>query len=219
MNIYLVAEGKTEAIIYGCWVPFVNKTLKPVHSITEVDHNCLLIISAKGYPDYLRIIADAISDIQSTKLFQRLVIVADSENLTKEEKLAEIHEFLNQHTCTSEVKVVIQHFCIETWALANRKIIRSNTSSLRLRSFKIIHDVRMLDPELLPPNPSLGLTRVKFAALYLKVALNDRNKKLTYIKSKPTPLLNHSYFEQVKSRYEETSHIKSFTDFLSAFIY
>jgi hypothetical protein len=217
MNIYLITEGKTEAVIYECWVPFLNNSIVPVFNINDVVENNMLIVSAKGYPDYFQIISDAIDDINATNLFDRLVIVIDSEEMTKEEKFQEIINFTNQFSCSCEIKIIVQHFCVETWALANRKIIRKNTKSSRLRAFKKIHNVLILDPELLPANKDLELSRAKFAELYLKVALNDRYKQLTYTKSRPIPLLNQSYYEQVKNRFEQTSHIPSFEDFLHAF--
>lgn len=217
MNIYVVTEGKVEAIVYRCWIPLVNPILSPIDYISDVETNNFLIYSSKGYPYYFDTISDAIRDINLGKCFDRLVVTVDSEDYTKQEKYNEINSYLEEKDCSVEVIIVIQHFCIETWALGNRKIIRTNTNSRKLKEYKKLHNVRNNDPELLPPKPDEGLTRAKFAEKYLRVALNDKFRNLTYSKRNPRALVDEKYFVQVKNRYEETSHISSFNDFLNAF--
>ena len=172
-----------------------------------------------GYPYYFDVIENAILDINQIQRFDRLVISVDSEEMTKQEKYNEISTFLSGKTCIAEMRIVIQHFCFETWALGNRKVIRPNPSLNQLREYKNLFDVRVNDPELLPPKPDEGLNRAKFAEKYLRLALNDKFRNLTYTKSNPQALVHEKYFAQVKSRFEETDHITSFGDFFNAFVY
>jgi hypothetical protein len=218
MNIYVVTEGKTEAIVYKCWIPFVNDKLISIDHLSELSANNIYIVSAKGYPDYFNIIANAIEDVNTINAFDRLVISVDSEDLTREEKINELREFVAPKWCRVEVRIVIQHFCFETWALGNRKIVRPNTTSVRLREYCRLFNVRSNDPELLPAKSDEELNRSQFAKKYLRTALNDKFKNLTYSTGDPQALLHEKYFVQIEKRLKETQHIASFQDFLSAFV-
>ena len=135
MNIYLVVEGRVgEKLVYGYWVPLVNQSLKVVDSIEDVTEDCLYIISGGGYPNYFEVISAAIEDVTSGGLFNRLVIAIDSEEMTYEDKRTEIQSFVDVHNIQFDCRIVIQHFCLETWALGNRVIITRNPRNSRIRS-------------------------------------------------------------------------------------
>lgn len=218
MNIYVVTEGKVEAIVYRCWIPLVNPNLCPIDHITELHNNNFYIVSAMGYPHYFAVIGNAISDVNQIRRFDRLVISVDSEDMTKQDKYDEINTFVSQRDCTATTRIVVQHFCFETWALGNRRIIRPNPASDKLGEYKRLFDVRVNDPELLPPKADENLNRAQFAEKYLRLALNDKFRSLTYTKRNPQALVNDKYFAQVKNRLADTSHIASFGDFLNAFV-
>ncbi|NHZ71644.1 MAG: hypothetical protein GWP17_00960 [Aquificales bacterium] len=218
MNVYVVTEGQVETAVYKQWIPFINPNLSLVDRIDDVKDDRFYVISANGYPQYFKIIENAIADINHLKVFDRLVICVDSEDMTKHDKFDEIDEFVRDKQCAAQIRIVIQHFSIEAWALGNRKIIRSNPASRRLREYKRLHNVGKEDPELLPPNHEEDLNRAQFAERYLRFALNDRFRNLTYTKKNPDVLLHEKYFEQLKNRLEQTGHIASFYDFLQAFV-
>jgi hypothetical protein len=218
MNLYVVTEGKVESTVYRHWIPFVNPSLVQIDSVVEVRENNFYMISGLGYPGYLNIIENAILDINNIGKFDRLVISVDSENKTKQEKHDEIATFVLHKTCAADIRIVVQHFCFETWALGNRRIVRPHLSSSRLREYKRLFDVRSRDPELLPHKPDENLNRAQFAEKYLHLALNDRFRNLTYTKSNPQAVVHDKYFEQVKNRLQDTGHIASFDDFLRAFV-
>lgn len=218
MNIYIVTEGRTEQKIYESWIPLINANLTRVDQIEDVTINNFFLITGGGYPGYFEIIEMAISDVNNHMAFDRLVISVDSEDMAQREKYDEIEDFLSTLDCRIEIRIVVQHFCIEAWGLGNRRIIRHNTQSSKLRSYRNIYDVRTNDPEHLPANLDEGSNRAQFAEKYLRAALNDRYRNLTYTKSNPLPLLQASYFEQVRNRFYQTRHISSFENFLNAFI-
>ena len=87
----------------------------------------------------------------------------------------------------------------------------------KLIQYKKFYNIRSADPELLPPYELEELNRAQFAEIYLRSALNDKFRNLTYSKRNPNALLNPKYFLRVKERFEQTGHIKSFDDFLTAF--
>ncbi len=218
MNIYVVTEGDAEEKIYKCWIPFVNPALSPVDRIDDVAYNHFYLISGRGYPQYFEIIKEAIEDINQFTMFDRLVISVDSEEMNKTDKYTEVMEFISNHQCRVEIRIIIQHFCFETWGLGNRRIMRINPQTPRLRKYKALYDVRSDDPELLPGNPDEELSRSQFALKYLRAAINDRYRNLTYTKRNPTTVRNIRYFEQVRNRLIQTGHIPSFNEFLTAFV-
>lgn len=218
MNIYVVTEGKAESIIFKTWIPEVNPALTLISSLADVNQNNFFIFSARGYPAIFSAIENAIEDMQNFPQFDRLVISVDSEELTKQERLDEMNSFLDEKAFNSDVRVVIQHFCIEAWALGNRRIIRKHSINERLRSYRKFFDVRQNDPELLPNHPKEELTKAQFAKKYLKLVLNDRRKSLSYSEGSPYPVTETYYFQEIKRRHLNTGHINSFSDFLAAFI-
>jgi len=218
MNLYIVVEGEVgEKYLYQNWVPLVNPNLKYVPHISVIEENNFSIISGGGFPNYFDVIESAIEDVNLYNTINRLVIAIDSEDLSYSDKLNEMTEYLSQFKCKAETKIIIQHFCLETWALGNRQIVRPNPRSQKLIQYKRFYNVRSADPELLPPYELEELNRAQFAEIYLRKALNDKFKNLTYSKRNPKALLNPKYFKRVKERYEQTGHIKSFDDFLTAF--
>lgn len=217
MNIYVVTEGKAEKIVFEHWIPMVNPSLSYIERIDDLTNNNFYVVSGNGYPYYYEIIEDAIQDVNQIG-FDRLVVSLDSEEMTKQDKYTEANEFISQKYCVADIRIVVQHYCFETWALGNRRLIRTNPSLPKLREYMRFFDIKLADPELLPGKPDEELNRAQLSEKYLRCALNDRHRNLTYSKSNPQYLLHPTYFTQVKSRLSDTGHIASFDDFLKAFV-
>lgn len=215
MNFYVVVEGKGEKIIYRKWIKYINPTLRIVDSIDKVTNNNVYIISGNGYPSYFDIISNAIEDVSTLNCFDLLVVSVDSEKMTYMEKYHEIKTFIDQKNKNINYKIIIQHFCIETWALGNKIIIPRNPQSKIIRNYIQFYDVLLNDPENLPPYKNLN--RAQFAYSYLHAILNDRYRNLTYHKTTPEVITNHKFFNRIKSRYLESNHISSFKGLLDAF--
>ena len=219
MNIYVVVEGEVgERYVYEKWIPFVNPEMSRVATIFDIANNHFAIIAGGGYPNYFDVIAAAIEDVNSVGNIDRLVIAIDSEEMSFEGKYDEVSEFIRDKLCSSPIFIVIQHFCLETWALGNKRVGPRNPLSPIVRKYKTVFNVLERDPELLPPYLPEGLNRSQFAERYLRAMLNDRYRNLTYAKRNPTALLYKTYFTEVKKRLETTGHIASFQTFLDAFI-
>lgn len=219
MNYYLVVEGNvSEKKLYEKWVSYINPDINYVNHISKIQKNNFSIFSGGGYPHYLSIITAAIEDVNCYSQIDKLVIAVDSEDLSYEEKYNEIEAHVTKFKCHAEIKIVIQHYCLETWALGNKVIISKFPHSQRLRNYKEFFNVQINDPALLPSYNEDEMNRSQFAEKYLRCALNEKYKNLTYTKSNPTTLLHPTYFKRVKERYETTNHISSFNDFLLAFI-
>ena len=218
MNIHIVVEGvKGAAKVYETWVPLVNPRLTYVSHISDIVNDNFSIVAGGGFPQYYETIDEAIADVNTYGNIQRLVIGVDSEEFSYQEKHREIEEHISSLTCLAEIRIVVQHFCLETWALGNEVIVTHPHSDV-LRKYVNFFNVRVRDPEMLPGYSEEELNRAQFAAKYLKYALNDKYRELTYSKSRPTALLHPKYFSRVRQRFQNTGHISSFAHFLGAFV-
>lgn len=217
MNISVVVEGSVgEKQVYREWIPCVNPTLTYVYTVAEIHENNFAIVSGFGYPYYFGVISDAIEDTNQYLNINRLVICVDAEDFTYDQKFQEISDYISSKNCRTEVRIVIQYFCFETWALGNRRIGPHHPQSDILRTYRNYFNVLDEDPESMPGYPPEDLNRSQFAAKYLKKALNE--KHVTYTKQNPSYIKDPSYFRRIKERYMDTDHIRSFEQFLAAFV-
>ena len=128
---YLVVEGDGEKKVYEHWVPLINPSLSVVESLNEVQQNNLLINSGGGYPNYFEVIKNGVEDVATNEQLDRLVIAIDSEEMTYEEKWREIDEFVKKRGKSLDCKIIVQHFCLETWALGNKAIASRNPKDIQ----------------------------------------------------------------------------------------
>lgn len=219
MNIYLVVEGPVgEKKVYAHWVPLVNPMLRVVNSLAEVLANNVVIYSGGGYPNYFEVIKNGIVDVQENPRIDRLVIAVDSEEMSYADKYQEINDYVRSNGAHIDCRIIVQHFCLETWALGNQPLVTRRPKDKKLCDYRAAFDVLKNDPELLPSYPKEQLNRSQFAGQYLRKLLNEKYRNLTYSKSNPTALLHDKYYLRVRNRLEATGHISSFQHFLSAFI-
>ncbi|MGD0174711.1 MAG: hypothetical protein ABSC61_09875 [Anaerolineales bacterium] len=218
MNIYVVVEGLAESMVYPCWITLANNRLIRVWDLQEVKKDNFYIVSGMGYPQYFKKIAAAIQDVNEWPAFDRLVIAVDSEEMTREDKVIEINGIIVKKPCRVDIKIIIQHFCLEAWALGNIRIVREHSEDEIVRRYKAIYDVRKRDPEQLPGIPEEGNTRAQFALKYLVAAVREHRYNLApYQKRNPRILMHQTYYTQLRSRLETTGHISSFSSFMDAF--
>lgn len=218
MNIYLVVEGLGEKKVYPKWIRIVNPKLRCVNEITAVHKNHVYIVSGGGYPSYFQVIEDAVEDVSINASFDRLVVAVDSEELSYHEKRKEIASFIDGLKANVDYHMIIQHFCLETWALGNRVIVQRQPKTTRVRQYRAFYDVLTEDPAALPSFEAEELTRAQFAERYLRSLLNEKYRNLSYSKRNPKALFDQNYFKRIKSRFMETGHIASFEEFLKAFV-
>jgi len=218
MNVVVFTEGKGDSHVYKSWIPFVNANLSLVNNVSDITSNNYYVRYGYGYPSYFEDIKATIQEVNAHGHIDRLVIGIDTEDMTLAQKQREMEDFLSSETCIACITVVYQHFCIETWALANKNIYPSKTTQGKFQTFMKYFDVSTSDPEDLPDYPPLDYNRAQFAFAYLKAALQSSNPRASYIKARPRPLLNQGYFHQVHLRRTNTGHVPSFSFFLNAFV-
>lgn len=218
MNIYVVVEGTScERKIFKQWIPYINNSLTYVDTLNYIVSGHFSILSGRGYPEYLKKIDLAISDVNTHGGIDRIVVCVDSENQSYKEKYDEIDTIFQNNPCSATKYIVVQHFCFETWALGNSKVFpKRNPSDLILRDYISTYSVLTQDPEDLPAYPSEELNRSQFAYRYLKKILSHR--RIRYTKRNPNHVKDQAYLNEIESRCNTTTHIKSFAHFLSAFI-
>lgn len=217
MKIYLVVEGEIgEKKVYAKWIKYYRPNLKIIHYLDELVDNSVFIISGMGYPNYFEVIENAALDVYENKI-DKLVVAIDSEDMTYREKFNEIQQVINSLHFKITYNIIIQHFCLETWALGNKVIVPRQPKNSELKTFRRFFDILNDDPALLPPYEPKNLNRAQFAELYLRRLLNDKYRNLTYSKRNPSALLHVKYFRRVVDRFRTTGHISSFNDFLKAF--
>lgn len=217
MNYYLVVEGeRAEVNLYANWIRYLNPSLRKIDTISEYKKNNFLILSGNGYPCYKEIIVAAMADVNENDIIDTLVIAVDSEDMSYIEKRAEIQGIIDEQELEVDVKIVVQHFCIEAWALGNRRVVSRNPQTPALKEYVDFYNVVKLDPEELPANETTGDNRAQFAKRYLKSALKEKNPRIS-LSPNCKEIASKQYFRQLRRRFEQTEHIKSFEDLLKAF--
>ena len=186
--------------------------------IEELSFNISNLSIFRPSTNYLEVIEAGVEDVSATKQLDRLVISVDSEEMTFHEKWQEIDGVVRALGKNLEYKIIVQHFCLETWALGNKVIVSRNPKNTKIQELRMHFDVLNNDPELLPDYPEDNRNRSQFAEYYLRKLLNEKYRNLSYTKNNPKALLHKKYFHQVKKRWETTRHIKSFKFFLDAFV-
>jgi hypothetical protein len=220
MNLYVVIEGeRASKKIYKNWITYVNPKLNFIDYLPQLSENNFYILAGYGQPYFFKRIEDAIKDINQVGKFDRLVVSLDSENSTFDEKFEEVKECVKNNKCPIDFKIIVQHFCLETWLLGNKGTFRKKPSDIELKKYYSTFNVRDNDPELLPEFKGKNWNRSQFAYEYLRAGFRDTyTNRHSYTKKNPGIVWEESYFHGVKDRLENENHISSFKNFISAFL-
>lgn len=215
MNIYFLVEGKTEAKIYPKWLEHLLPELKRVNQAIEVEKNSFYLLNSGGFPSILEDLKKSVEDINNIDKFNYLVVSLDADELTIKERRKEIFDFIEKESIelntNTELVLIIQKVCIETWLLGNRKVFKKNPQNKDLMEFIKFYDVSQNDPE------EMGSlyedeTKAQFHERYLKAMLSERNIK--YSKTRPRDTMDKNYLEELIKRIEETQDIQTFSSFI-----
>lgn len=215
MNLYFLLEGKrTEPKIYPKWLSVLLPSYNKIQSAYDAYNNNYYMFSGMGYPSLLHNhLKNSIEEVNEIGVYNYLIIVLDSEDETIEQRKSEVRDFLQKNKIQSscEIKIIVQHRCIETWLLGNKKIFKRNPEDEELLAFKNFYDVSQKDPEKCPKFQGYN-THALFHLDYLKAVLNER--KLNYSKNNPRDVTEKHYLKELINRTDE-GHIASFNDLLT----
>ena len=113
MNLYFVVEdsgaGKK---VYRSWLQHLFPYLSQVQAPVQIASNNYYLVSGRGYPAYKNTINAALEDIQTYPKIDHLFICVDTEELSLDEKFAEIREVLKRSTAFENTHVILHNCCI-----------------------------------------------------------------------------------------------------------
>jgi hypothetical protein len=212
MNLYFVLEGdQTEPKVFPKWIDIVLEGYSQVDFYTDVKHNNFYIFSGGGIPSIYNHTINAIKDINACKLYDKLIVCLDGEEIGVNARIKELLVTINESGIvlndSCDLEIIVQDVCIESWFLGNRKIVKNNPQNQKLLKYKAFYDVSELDPEKMP-NIGEFNTKAQFHFSYLREVFKERN--ISYSKSHPKEVSNKKYFEELCKRTDETSHLISF---------
>lgn len=224
MNLVLLVEGaQTEPRVYEAWLARWLPGLRPVRSVADLTTDGYVMVRGKGYPSCYRRIAGLVQDIEAFPgRVDSFWLCLDSDEDTFADRVAEaraaIEEELKKTRLSSQyppfdVRVIVQHCCIETWFLGHTKFLRSGAQDPELVRFKRFYNVSVDDPEEMPALAGY-VTRQSFHLAYLKAMFAERST--SYTKQNPREVLSPAYFDALRKRHEDTSHLASFGVLLEA---
>ncbi len=158
-------DRKTEPKLYPKWLKHVFPQLTFVAKLEDMTTNCCRMVSSRGYPPPGGLIKDLIEDIKKFGNIDHFFICIDSEKYTYQERFEEVKTKLDEAKINvgidSYIKtnfhLIIQHCCIETWALGNAQLPIEYScihNSLKLKHFKTFYNVLIDEPELMSCCPS-----------------------------------------------------------------
>lgn len=216
MNLYFVLEGEeTEVQLYPQWIKHILPNYTKVDFENQVTSDNFYIFSGGGIPSIYRHVVNAIKNINDNPIYDKLIVCLDGEEIGINARLLEIESYISNSNVElnekCELHFVIQNICIETWFLGNQKIVKKIPEGLKLRSFLDHFNITIEDPELMSKMPAYR-NRAHFHYSYFREVLKEHN--LVYRKSRPTVVMEKSYFKQLSKRVNETDHIPSFKQLL-----
>ncbi len=227
MNLYVVVEGRrTEPQLYRAWLPRLIPGLQPVRRLDDLSGDSLYILHGNGYPAIEDRVREAVENISEFPAIDHLLICLDSEEDSWEDRHAELRGLLDLLSCPRPSTVIVAECSIETWLLGNRRVVRRNPESARLREWRAHYDVLELDPEKMRGHPAFR-TRAQFHFAYLQEVFRDRfgatelqRGHLAYTKEHPGEAASPSYLDELRRRATEPQpagppHLQSFARLLS----
>ncbi len=217
MNLYIIVEGETELQIYPKWLSYTLPQLSQVEDYREVNENNYYIFSCGGIASMYNHIVNAIRDINAVEKYTYFIIVVDSEEISVERRKEKLLEFIKEESVqlvdSCELKFIVQHRCMETWFLGNRKVYKRNPQGEKFKAYSTFYNVEKDDPELMEKYEGFKLT-THFHQSYLREMLKEYN--IRYTKSRPKEVVEVTYFDEMRKRVEnEPTHLNSFSNFLS----
>jgi hypothetical protein len=218
MNLYFLVEGKrTERKVYPAWLKHLLPQLQQVQNYDEVNENNYYLFSGEGYPSIIYDhLPNAVADINANGKYNYFVVCVDAEENTVSCIQQEIYDFLTAEKIqmgSTQLVLIIQNRCLETWFLGNRKIYSRQPQSEPLLDYTRYYDISSNCPELMGKYNKFN-THAQFHEAYLKELF--RAKNINYSKKNPGDVMKLYYLEQLLARIQEKNHhLPSFQSFIN----
>lgn len=217
MNLYIVVEGRrTEKKVYPAWISYLIPRLNPVDWAYQADTNNYYLFNGNGFPALLHNhLKSSVEEVNELDKFNYLVLVLDVDESTINDRINEVNEFMNENDLVlnenTELIIIPQNKCIESWFLGNAKIFKQNPQNSDLAKYVQFYNVKSNDPEDMAVFPGFN-THSQFHADYCTEFLRERN--IRYSKNRPNGVVDKTYLENLIDRNKRTNHISSFRLFI-----
>jgi len=217
MNLYFIVEGRrTEKIVYPAWLSHQIPRLNPVSWAFQAVNNNYYLFNGNGFPALLHNhLKNSIDEVNELDNFNYLVLVLDVDESTIDGRISEVNEFLNQNNfelnSSTELIIIPQNRCIESWFLGNQKVFKQNPQSSSLAQYVQFYNVKINNPEEMGVYSNFN-THSQFHADYCTEFLRERN--IRYSKNRPNGVVDRDYLDSLILRNKETNHLKSFKLFI-----
>jgi hypothetical protein len=217
MNLYFIVEGKTERQVYPSWLSYLLPELQQVKNPSQAQTNNYYLISGGGYPSLYQEVEAAVENINISRKYNYLIICTDADENSVEDMQQEIHGFFIDKQLdlrNTQLKLIIQNRCIETWFLGNSTIYIPEPISQPLLDYTYYYNVSTNCPEL------MGKYEHNFHSQFHKdyfkklMAANKDNNKQCAEKTPRDPK-KEAYLSELQNRSQrQVSHLATFRDFI-----
>jgi hypothetical protein len=214
MNLYFIVEGKTELKVYPSWLSYLVPELQRIKNANKAQTDNYYLITSGGGQAIYNILEPAIEEINEIKKYDYLVICLDAEENSVDYMHQEIREYFidnNLNIGNTQLKIIIQNRCMETWFLGNSKIYSRQPQSQQLLDYTRYYDVSKECPELMGKYESE--VHAHFHEAYLKELFAAKN--MQYSKTKPRDVQEEYYLQELRNRSQrQGNHLPTFQNFI-----
>ena len=214
MNLYFIVEGETERKVYPSWLSYLLPELQQVKNPSQAYTNSYYLISGAGYPSLYQEVESAVENINISQKYNYLIICTDADEKSVEYMQQEISEYFIDNKLNlgnTQLQIVIQNRCIETWFLGNSKIYSRQPQSQRLLDYTSYYDVSKGCPELMGKYNCEH--HAEFHGSYLKELFTAKGRK--YTKTMPGDVQQEYYLKELQNRSaKQTNHLATFQSFI-----
>jgi len=214
MNLYFVVEGVTESKVYPHWLNYLLPQLQRVNKYSQAQTNNYFLITGGGYPSLYDLVETAVEEISSIQKYNYFIICLDAEEHDVAYIKQEVEEFFVDNKLnlgSTQLKVIVQNRCIETWFLGNSKIYSRQPQSQPLLDYIRYYNISTDCPELMVKYDYA--VHAAFHEAYLKELFFAKN--MQYSKTKPRDVQKEYYLKELQNRVDrEKNHLPSFREFL-----
>ena len=217
MNIYFLVEGdQTERKVYPIWLKYLVPRLVRVNCCDDVVKNHYYLACGGGFPSIIDVhLNNAVTDVNEHGNFDYLILCLDVDDSTPEDLVQLIHKNFQENRIglvSTQLVIIFQNKCFETWFLGNRKIFKRNPSNQQLRKYITHYNVLEDDPENMPKTDDFKGSTSYFHSDYFRLICRERNCR--YSKEHPGLVTENSFLDELVARFQETKHVPSFGRFV-----
>lgn len=221
MNYYFLLEDEKSFLkVLPKWLEYMKFQCTRVADIKEVMENNYILQSGKGVTRLItKVLFDTIDTILcNPNKIDKLVIIIDTENETEDFRRKQIYEKIEEKYDVElfdfQILVFVCNHCFESWLLGAKGIYpnREVEQKSDFYPYYKYYNISERDPEhMMVPN-GVNDTIAKYHFHYLSELF--RYRRIRYTKSRPSAVMTEEYFNAIMERNIETSHIKSFGNFI-----